>query len=46
MLNEDGYTIQQQQANLPGDCTPRGNDSVEPQRHSTFLKSWGKYTKQ
>jgi hypothetical protein len=46
MANDDSYTSQQKQATLPSDCTPlRGNDVVEPQRHSTFLKSWGRYSK-
>jgi hypothetical protein len=30
--------------NERSDCKPRGNDAVEPQRPSTFLKAWGKYT--
>jgi hypothetical protein len=37
------YSYQQKQARLPSDCSPRGNDAVEPQRQSTFLKAWGKY---
>jgi hypothetical protein len=45
MSNDDSYNSQQRQASLPSDCNPRGNDAVEPQRHSTFLKSWGRYTK-
>ncbi len=45
MSNDDSYTTQQQQATLPSDCSPRGNDVVEPQRQSTFLKSWGRYSK-
>ncbi len=44
MSNDDSYTSQQRQATLPSDCTPRSNDAVEPQRHSTFLKSWGRYS--
>jgi hypothetical protein len=45
MSNDDSYTTQQQQATLPSDCSPRGNDVVEPHRQSTFLKSWGRYSK-
>ncbi len=45
MSKDDSYTQQQKQATLPSDCTPRGNDAVEPQRHFTFLKSWGRYSK-
>jgi hypothetical protein len=45
MSNDDSYNSQQKQAPLPSDCNPRGNDAVEPQRHSKFLKSWGRYTK-
>jgi hypothetical protein len=41
MSNDDSYTQQQKQATLPSDCTPRDNDAMEPQRQSTFLKSWG-----
>ena len=43
MSNDEEYTYQQKQARLPSDCSPRGNDAVEPQRHSTFLKAWGQY---
>jgi hypothetical protein len=43
MSNGDGYTTQQKQATLPSDCTPRGNDAVEPHRQSTYLKSWGRH---
>jgi hypothetical protein len=45
MANGDGYTTQQKQATLPSNCTPRGNDAVEPQRQSTDLKSWGRNNK-
>ena len=43
MSNDEAYTYQQKQARLPSDCKPRGNDAVEPQRPSTFLKAWGQY---
>ena len=45
MSNGDGYTTQQKQATLPSDCTPRGNDAVEPQWQSAYLKSWGRNSK-
>jgi hypothetical protein len=44
MSNGESYTYQQRQARLPSDCSPRSNDAVEPQRPSTFLKAWRKYT--
>ncbi len=45
MANGDGYSPQQKQATFPSDCTPRGNDVVEPQRQSTYLKFWGRNNK-
>jgi hypothetical protein len=44
MLNDMAYTHKEKQASLPSDLSPRGNDAVEPQRKSQFLKSWGQYT--
>ena len=44
MLNDTMYVQKEKQASLPSDLSPRGNDAVEPQRRSQFLKSWGKYT--
>ncbi len=44
MLNDTAYTQKDKQASLPSDLSPRGNDAVEHQRRSQFLKSWGQYT--
>jgi hypothetical protein len=43
VLNDTAYTQKDKQASLPSDLSPRGNDAVEPQRRSQFLKTWGQY---
>jgi hypothetical protein len=44
MLNDTMYVQKENQASLPFDLSPRGNDAVESLRRSQFLKSWGQYT--